>query len=48
MTDAIVQQLAVAAILLVAATYLGRKVWRTVKSARTPKGPGCGGDCCGH
>ena len=46
------ETLVVIAIVAAAAGYVGRKVWRTIASARAAKagsGPGCGGDCgCSH
>lgn len=51
MMDAqLLQTLAAGLIVLAAAAYAGRRVWRTVASSRAPKQDGgCGGDCgCGH
>ena len=47
------QTLVAGVIVLVAAFFIGRRAWRTVSSARAPKGGdgggGCGSDCgCGH
>lgn len=47
------QTLVVGLIVLAALAYVGRRAWRTVAAARTPKGGagagGCGSDCgCGH
>ena len=43
------QTLVVGLIVLAALAYVGRRAWRTLAAARTPKGGGCGGDCgCGH
>jgi hypothetical protein len=44
------QQLIVVLLLLGAAAWLGRRAWRTVRAATSPKkasGPGCGCDGCG-
>ncbi len=52
MMDAqMLQTLIVGVIVLAALAYVGRRAWRTLAAARTPKGGagGCGGDCgCGH
>jgi hypothetical protein len=43
-----VQDLIVAAALLTAAVYLGRRAWRRVAAARKPQSGPCGPDCgCG-
>ncbi|HYH79961.1 MAG TPA: hypothetical protein VEX86_09185 [Longimicrobium sp.] len=46
------QTLLAGLIVLAALAYVGRRAWRTLAAARTPKGgdgPGCGSDCgCGH
>ncbi len=39
------QQLIIAAIVLAAASYIARKVWRTVAAARAAKGAGCDSGC---
>ncbi len=39
------QQLLIALIVLSAAGFIGRRVWRTVAAARAPKGGGCDTGC---
>ena len=51
MDSQLLQTLIAGVIVLAAAFFIGRRAWRTVSAARTPKGgdAGCGGDCgCGH
>ena len=38
------EQLIIAAIVLTAVAFVGRRVWNAIASARAPKG-GCGSDC---
>lgn len=46
--DAWVQNVLVAAALLGAALYLGRRAWKRIAAARQPRSGGCGPDCgCG-
>ncbi len=38
------EQLIIAALVLAATLYIGRRAWAAIASARAPKG-GCGSDC---
>ena len=39
------EQLIISAIVLGAALFIGRRIWRTIASARAPKGGGCDSGC---
>jgi type II secretory pathway pseudopilin PulG len=42
------ESIVVALIVAAAAVYAGRRLWRTVATARRKSKGGCGGDCCGE
>jgi hypothetical protein len=49
MSAEVVQTAAAGSIVLSAAVFVGRRWWKTISAARTPRdGPGCGSGCgCG-